>query len=52
MIAVDTNVIVRLLAQDNQPQFRKSLGVAESKYELVGSNISGTPPKSPTSEGL
>ena len=30
----------------------KISGVAESKYELVGSNISGTPPKSPTSEGL
>ena len=27
-------------------------GVAESKYESVGSNLSGTPPKSPTSEGL
>ena len=30
----------------------KSMDVAEFEYESVGSNLSGTPPKSPTSEGL
>ena len=36
-----------------RPFYRaKKSGVAEFKYKLVGSDISGTPPKSPTSEGL
>lgn len=39
MIAVDTNVVVRLLAQDNQPQFRKSLQLFQEQEIFIPDTV-------------
>jgi len=39
MISVDTNVIVRLLTGDDQPQFKRAKALFENKYILITTSV-------------
>ena len=39
MISVDTNVIVRLLTGDNQPQFKRAMSLFEKESIFISTTV-------------